>query len=420
MKRPQRRFIFFSPRLICFFRVLYRKFHSRKSIFSSANRVSYVRYSYFIYYGFYFMFYFASRRRPTSSLREMESETGTQTSSPSVSPTPPELTSAFDHASRFGTVIPNRIFVGGIDVKTNENDLRRFFSQYGTIKEVKIVIDRAGVSKGYGFVTFETPEDAQKILHDASADRLCFRDKRLNIGQAIRKQQVAMHCGYTVASPSPPLALPAPFGTMYLTTPTGYPYTYHNGVAYFHNPEPNTHPSHWPASHTVPGSPVMVAHSAPPFYTPQACHQHQGPSQCVNGHVPWAFPQVESSVPSNPSPLLYVQPAELMYHPVEPTENGCVQSAVPLMEAGVPEAYMDHIVQPPYQICLQSPLILPQGDGVKEQKFQPVRRGFSHSAVHLRPRYSRSPHYTHLRKDYRPDLHTSPPPASSPAQDALK
>ncbi|KAK3575463.1 hypothetical protein QTP86_026842, partial [Hemibagrus guttatus] len=149
----------------------------------------------------------------------------TQTSSPSVSPTPPELTSELDHASRSDMVIPNRIFVGGIDLR---------------------------------------------------ADKLCFHDQRLNIGQAIRRQQVAMHSGgYSVASPSADVAFPAPFGTKYLTTPTGYAYTYHNGVAYFHNPEPNIHPSHWPASHTAPGSPVMVAHSNPPFYTPQACHQHQ-------------------------------------------------------------------------------------------------------------------------------------------------
>lgn len=28
----------------------------------------------------------------------------------------------------------------------------------------------------------------------SQANRLCFRDKRLNIGQAVRKQQVAVHC----------------------------------------------------------------------------------------------------------------------------------------------------------------------------------------------------------------------------------
>lgn len=37
-------------------------------------------------------------------------------------------------------------------------------------------------------------------------------------------------------------------GTMYLTTSTGYPYTYHNGVAYFHTPEVASVPQPWPVS----------------------------------------------------------------------------------------------------------------------------------------------------------------------------
>ncbi|KAL7890746.1 hypothetical protein AOLI_G00002220 [Acnodon oligacanthus] len=345
----------------------------------------------------------------------MESETGTQTSSPSTSPTPAELTNALHQSPPFGTVIPNRIFVGGIDAKTNENDLRHFFSQYGMIKEVKIVIDRAGISKGYGFITFETQEDAQKILNDA--DRLC-RDKRLNIGQAIRKQQVGGYSGsYNMGSPSPSLVVPSTFSTMYLTTPTGYPYTYHNGVAYFHTPETNTHMSHWPTPHQMSGSPVMVTH--PSFCNP---HQCQASSQYVSGHVPWTVPQVESPVPVSPSPFLYIQPAELMYQPMEmPADNGYVQSAMPVVETTVPEAYVDHMVQPSYQICMQSPLILSQ-DGVEhEQKFHQVRRGFSHLPVHMKPRYCRGPHYTHLRKNYHPELaHASPPPVSSPAHEMLK
>ncbi|KAK1798870.1 hypothetical protein P4O66_007144, partial [Electrophorus voltai] len=307
---------------------------------------------------------------------------------------------------------------------TNENDLGRFFSQYGTIKEVKIVIDRAGVSKGYGFVTFECQEDAQKILHDA--DRLCFRDKRLNIGQAIRKQQVGVHSGgYTVTSPGPTLALPAPVGTMYLTTPTGYPYTYHNGVAYFHTPEPSTHSSQWPPSHVASGAPVMVPHTPPTFCTPHAYHQYQhvsqGPSQWVSGHLQWAVPQVESPVPLSPTPLLYVQPTELMYHPMElSADNGCVQSAMPLVEAAIPEAYVDHMVQSSYQICMQNPVILSQ-DGVKEHKVHPVRRGYSHSPIHLKPRYGRGPHFTNLRKDYGPNPAQGPPPLPSlTAQEVLK
>nr|XP_023970006.1 protein boule-like isoform X1 [Chrysemys picta bellii] len=91
-------------------------------------------------------------------------QTTNQTQTESLSPSPntvsPVPLNNPTSAPRFGTVIPNRIFVGGIDFKhstvgnkhlhilTNENDLRKFFAQYGCVKEVKIVNDRAGVSKG--------------------------------------------------------------------------------------------------------------------------------------------------------------------------------------------------------------------------------------------------------------------------------
>lgn len=75
----------------------------------------------------------------------------------------------------------------------------------------------------------------------------CLLDSVIAVSDRCMMLCVFKAGSYTAASPSPPLTLPAPLGTMYLTTPTGYPYTYHNGVAYFHNPEPNTHPSHWPA-----------------------------------------------------------------------------------------------------------------------------------------------------------------------------
>ncbi|XP_012696342.2 protein boule-like isoform X2 [Clupea harengus] len=334
-------------------------------------------------------------------------DTSTQTSPSSQSSVSSDHNAplTLHHAPRFGRVIPNRIFVGGIDIKTNESDLRCFFSQHGAVKEVKIVIDRAGVSKGYGFVTFETQEDAQNILKEA--DRLFFRDKRLNIGQAIRKQQVGMHCGFAVPNLNPAMAIPAPCNTMYLTTPTGYPYTYHNGVAYFHPPEMTTSASHWP-SRSMSGSPVMVAHPAPPVYPQPAYHHaYQAPAQCVPTTLQWNIPQ--SPVPS--SPVLYVQPSDLRYQPVEmPADGGCIQTSIPLTEASMPEqTHMDHMVQPAYhQLYLHNPagmgpIMMHQETG-KEQRFHPTRRGFPHSPINLKGRCSRGPHYTHLRKDHAAEL----------------
>ncbi|KAL1022192.1 hypothetical protein UPYG_G00023370 [Umbra pygmaea] len=361
--------------------------------------------------------------------------TQTQTSTPSpppasISPDHSKHTFSSHHSPRFGTIIPNRIFVGGIDFKTNENDLRRFFSQYGSVKEVKIVIDRTGVSKGYGFVTFETQDDAQKILHDA--DRLCFRDKRLNIGQAIRKQQIGGYTnGFTVSSPGPAI-IPSPCGTMYLTTSTGYPYTYHNGVAYFQNSEMSSSaPHHWP-SRSMPGSPVMLSHQPPPMYQQQAYHHHyQAATQCHPGHLPWTVPQ--APVPSNP--VLYMQPSEVLYQPMEhPSDAGCVQSAMPLIDATIPEPqFIEHMVQPTYNHTASyysqspggmAPVIIQQEPG-KEQKFHGMRQGYPFSPVSLKPRYGRYPHYGHLRKEHRPESKEHRPeistePSPQPETEPLK
>ncbi|TKC46432.1 hypothetical protein EI555_015618, partial [Monodon monoceros] len=63
-----------------------------------------------------------------------------------------------------GRIMPNTVFVGGIDVRMDETEIKNFFAKYGSVKEVKIITDRSGVSKGYGFVSFYNDVDVQKIV----------------------------------------------------------------------------------------------------------------------------------------------------------------------------------------------------------------------------------------------------------------
>ncbi|NXY81479.1 DAZL protein, partial [Alcedo cyanopectus] len=84
-----------------------------------------------------------------------------------------------------GKIMPNTVFVGGIDIRINEAEIRSFFERYGAVKEVKIITDRTGVSKGYGFVSFLENVDVQKIVES----QINFHGKKLKLGPAIRKQQ---------------------------------------------------------------------------------------------------------------------------------------------------------------------------------------------------------------------------------------
>lgn len=46
-----------------------------------------------------------------------------------------------------------------------EDELREHFSQCGTITSAKLMRDEKGISRGFGFVCFSTPEEAYKAVN---------------------------------------------------------------------------------------------------------------------------------------------------------------------------------------------------------------------------------------------------------------
>ncbi|KAL7745452.1 hypothetical protein ACLKA6_015459 [Drosophila palustris] len=88
----------------------------------------------------------------------------------------------------YGTMIPNRIFVGGISRDTSEYDLMVVFSAYGKVRSTKIIVNPDGLNKGYGFVTFETEEEAQRL--QSVCKYIILRNRRLNIAPAFKKQPI--------------------------------------------------------------------------------------------------------------------------------------------------------------------------------------------------------------------------------------
>ncbi|XP_055879415.1 protein boule-like isoform X2 [Biomphalaria glabrata] len=184
-------------------------------------------------------------------------ETCSKMSSADVSPvtTPSSTPLSGGHPPKFGTVIPSRIFVGGIAANTTDAELKQYFSAFGAVKDTKIITDRAGVSKGYGFVTFESQEDADRIIKKES-DNLIFKDRKLNIGPAVRKQGLPR-----------PYDASIPPGSVLFTN--GVPYTYQNGMAIFQSPDGN-YPLAQPQSYAT--TAVMIPQNQV-YMTPQYPYQ---------------------------------------------------------------------------------------------------------------------------------------------------
>jgi len=59
----------------------------------------------------------------------------------------------------------NKLFVGSLPWSMTSDSLKALFAEFGEVVEAIIINDReTGRSKGFGFVSFATPEAAQKAL----------------------------------------------------------------------------------------------------------------------------------------------------------------------------------------------------------------------------------------------------------------
>jgi RNA recognition motif-containing protein len=75
----------------------------------------------------------------------------------------------------------NKLFVGNISWDSTEESLKEFFSQVGEVVEVKIIYDRnTGRSKGFGFVTMGSPEEAQKAITELNGKDCDGRELRID------------------------------------------------------------------------------------------------------------------------------------------------------------------------------------------------------------------------------------------------
>ncbi|XP_046853146.1 protein boule-like [Xenia sp. Carnegie-2017] len=93
---------------------------------------------------------------------------------------------AFEGLQPEEEIFPNRVFLGGLDRKFTELQLEKFFSEIGPVNDVRIVCDRkTGLSKGYGFVTFENVDVCQELIKQGSIE---YEGKTLRVRTAVRRK----------------------------------------------------------------------------------------------------------------------------------------------------------------------------------------------------------------------------------------
>jgi cold-inducible RNA-binding protein len=78
----------------------------------------------------------------------------------------------------------NKLFVGNLSFDTTENDLQDAFAAFGTVTEANLMVDRTtNRSRGFGFVTMSSAEEAQKAIDGMNGKDMGGRAITVNVAR---------------------------------------------------------------------------------------------------------------------------------------------------------------------------------------------------------------------------------------------
>ncbi|XP_028452358.1 polyadenylate-binding protein 1b isoform X1 [Perca flavescens] len=77
------------------------------------------------------------------------------------------------------------VYVKNFGEDMDDEKLREVFSKYGNSMSIRVMIDDSGKSRGFGFVSFERHEDAQKAVDEMNGKE--FNGKLIYVGRAQKK-----------------------------------------------------------------------------------------------------------------------------------------------------------------------------------------------------------------------------------------
>ncbi|HPQ79055.1 MAG TPA: RNA-binding protein [Candidatus Dojkabacteria bacterium] len=76
-----------------------------------------------------------------------------------------------------------KLFVGNLSWNVRDEDLKSAFSEVGTVEEAVVIVDRMkNRSKGFGFVTMSSEEEAQKAVAELNGKEVDGR--AINVSEA--------------------------------------------------------------------------------------------------------------------------------------------------------------------------------------------------------------------------------------------
>ena len=70
----------------------------------------------------------------------------------------------------------SNVYIKNIHDEVDDDALRARFAEFGNITSVKVMRDDKGISRGFGFVCYSTPEEAKSAVNSMRGNHMFFLD----------------------------------------------------------------------------------------------------------------------------------------------------------------------------------------------------------------------------------------------------
>lgn len=183
------------------------------------------------------------------------------------------------------------LYIKNLDDEYNDEKLQNEFTPFGTITSCKVMKDDKGISKGFGFVCFSSPDEATKAVAEMNGKMLGSKPLYVSLAQRkeVRKQQLEaqmsqrsqMRSQQIAAAGIPGAPYGAPSNPMYFGGAAAYPPHGARGMVY----PPNGMPVGIPPRPRYP-PPGQMAPMGMPATSPYPPHPQDYQGYPVGGPVP--------------------------------------------------------------------------------------------------------------------------------------
>lgn len=83
-----------------------------------------------------------------------------------------------------------KLFVGNLSWNVRDEELKEAFAPFGTVEEAVVIMDRMkNRSKGFGFVTMSTEDEAQKAMTEMNGKEVDGRAINVSLAREERREE---------------------------------------------------------------------------------------------------------------------------------------------------------------------------------------------------------------------------------------